>query len=111
MLREEGVAVFCDGFDRTNPAFQKKVSVELSNLLRDYPSMQLFVFSRGSATPSLELPVVELLPLSEEQVRRLSFLLFGLLEFRPMPSRVTKKLGVRNCAAVISVNLWRAELF
>jgi Type I restriction enzyme R protein N terminus (HSDR_N)/NACHT domain len=71
MLREKGVAVFCDGFDRASPAFQRRVSVELSHLLRDYPSVQLFVFSRGSATPSLELPVLELQPLSEEQVREI----------------------------------------
>jgi hypothetical protein len=71
VLRENGVAVFCDGFDRATPAFQKKVTVELSHLMRDYPLVQLFVLSRGSLTPSLELPVLELQPLSEEQIREI----------------------------------------
>jgi Type I restriction enzyme R protein N terminus (HSDR_N) len=71
MLREKGVAVFCDGFDRATATFQRKVSVELSHIQRDYPLVQLFVFTRGAATPSLELPVLELLPLSEEQIREI----------------------------------------
>ncbi|MDA9426226.1 NACHT domain-containing protein [Bradyrhizobium sp. CCBAU 53380] len=71
MLRATGVAIFCDGFDRATPEFQRKVSVELSHILRDYPLVQLFVFSRGSVTPSLELPVLELQPLSDEQIREI----------------------------------------
>jgi hypothetical protein len=71
MLRETGATVLCDSFERATPAFQKKVTVELSHVQRDYPLVQLFVFSRGSLASSLELPILELQALSEEQLREI----------------------------------------
>lgn len=77
ILRDQGGAIFCDGFDRTTPAFQKKVAVELAQLLRDYPLVQLFVFARGASRPALPLPLLELLALSDDQVRELEGLILS----------------------------------
>jgi hypothetical protein len=36
LLRETGATILCNGFDRTTAAFQKKVSSEITNFIRDY---------------------------------------------------------------------------
>jgi hypothetical protein len=71
MLREVGATILCDGFDRTSGSFQNKVSAELVNLLRDYPRVQLFIFSRAAVKSAISLPLLALQPLSDEQVREL----------------------------------------
>jgi len=71
LLRDVGATAFCDGFDRTSTLFQKRVSAEFTNLLRDYPRLQLFVFSRVSITPAISLPLLSLEPLSDDQAREL----------------------------------------
>ncbi len=71
MLRDVGATILCDGFDRTTGSFQNKVSAELVNLLRDYPRLQLFIFSRSPLRSAISLPLLELQPLSDEQVREL----------------------------------------
>jgi hypothetical protein len=71
MLRDAGATVLCDGFDRTTGSFQKKVATELANFLRDYPRVQLFVFSRAALKPAISLPLLDLMPLSDDQVREL----------------------------------------
>lgn len=68
MLREHGATIVCDMFDRTTGEFQKKISAELVNLLRDYPRVQLFVFSRAALKPAIPLPSLELELLSDEQM-------------------------------------------
>jgi nucleoside phosphorylase len=77
MIRGEGATLVCDGFDRTTLSFQKKIAVELGQLLRDYPLVQLFVFSRAAFKPSLSLPSLELLALTDEQVRELENLILS----------------------------------
>jgi hypothetical protein len=71
MLRDLGATILCDGFDRTTGPFQKKVSAELTHLLRDYPRVQLFVFSRAALKPAIPLPLLDLERLSDDQVREL----------------------------------------
>ena len=71
LLRETGATVLCDGFDRATLDFRRKLNAELTNLLRDYPRVQLFVFSRDAARPSLGLPLFELEQLSDEQMYEL----------------------------------------
>jgi hypothetical protein len=75
VLRETGATVLCDGFDRTTPAFRRKLNAEFVNLLRDYPRVQLFVFSRDAAKPNLALPLFELEGLSDEQMHELEKLI------------------------------------
>jgi hypothetical protein len=70
-LRENGATIFCDSFDRTSAQFQKKATAEFTSLLRDYPRVQLFIFSRAALKPNVPLPWLELEPLSDEQVREL----------------------------------------
>lgn len=71
MLRDIGATILCDGFDRTTPAFQRKIAAELGHILRDYPSVQIFVLGRRSIKSDLALPVLTLLLLSDEQMREL----------------------------------------
>jgi hypothetical protein len=71
MLRDTGTTIFCDSFDRTTAQFQKEIAAEFANLLRDYPRAQLFIFSRGALKPDVPLPLLELEPLSDEQIREL----------------------------------------
>ena len=70
-LRDVGATVFCDSFDRTTAGFQKRITAEFSISLRDYPRLQLFVFSRGTLRPDMPLPQLELERLSDEQIREL----------------------------------------
>lgn len=78
ILREEGATILCDGFDRTTLPFQRKVAVELGHILRDYPSVQLFVFSRAAFKPALPLlPLLVLRALSEEQIGELENLILN----------------------------------
>ena len=70
-LRDIGATIFCDSFDRTTGHFQKKITTEFANILRDYPRVQLFVFSRVALKQDVLLLWLELEPLSDEQVREL----------------------------------------
>ncbi len=95
MLREDGATILCDGFDRTTLPFQRKVAVELGHILRDYPSVQLFVFSRAAFRPALPLlPLLELQALSEEQIRELENLILndGKASFFSIISMMTPTL-------------------
>jgi hypothetical protein len=76
LLREAGVTILCDGFDRTSAPFQKKLVTEFANLTRDYPRVQLFVFSREAVKPNIALPIFALEPLSDEQMREFERLVF-----------------------------------
>lgn len=71
ILRDPGATIICDGFDRTTASFQRKIAAELALLLRDYPLIQLFVFSRAALKPAIALPPLELWDLSEDQIREL----------------------------------------
>lgn len=67
LLRDKGAILLCDGFDRLSAQRQRKVETELRNLKRDFTSLQLFVFSRGSIIPDLPLSALELKPFTFEQ--------------------------------------------
>ena len=67
LLREKGAVLLCDGFDRLSAERQRNMEVELKALTRDYPSLQLFVFSREASKPILDLPVLIIRPLSAKQ--------------------------------------------
>lgn len=67
LIRDKGAILLCDGFDRLSAERQRKTETELKNLMRDFPMLQLFVFSRGSIKFELPLPVLELKPFTIEQ--------------------------------------------
>jgi hypothetical protein len=79
-LREFGGVLICDSFDRVPTEFHLEVQSELSNFIRDFPLVQVFVLSRGALTPELRLPVFELAPLSTEELRDLEELVLGTTE-------------------------------
>jgi hypothetical protein len=76
-LRLSRVTVLCDGFDRVSAPVQRKLNSEFTNLLRDYPHIQIFIFSRGSARPNADLPVLTLDRLSDEELCELEIHVVG----------------------------------
>ncbi len=77
MLRVSGAIIICDAFDRVAAPSRTEVHSELSNLLRDFPRVQLVVFSRESVQPELALPLFDLTPLSDEELRELEVLVLS----------------------------------
>ena len=75
LLREHGAVLICDAFDRLTEAHRVTAELHLRNIIRDYPKVQIFVFSRGSSAPRLSLDVLTLTPLDEEQMREVVALL------------------------------------
>ncbi|MDO9294895.1 type I restriction enzyme HsdR N-terminal domain-containing protein [Bradyrhizobium sp.] len=75
LMRDDGVILVCDGFDRVSAAHQNRMAAQFSNLLRDYPLLQMFVLSREGVRPRIELPLLLLEELSFEQMRELERLL------------------------------------
>lgn len=68
-LRTAGATIVCDGFDRASPRFQRHLCTEITNLLRDYPLLQIIVFSREAARPNVALPLFTLKPLTAPEQR------------------------------------------
>lgn len=66
-MKEEGVDLFLDAFDRLAPADASRIEAEIRNLRRDYPKTRAFVFSRKDASPLLECPRLDLLELTGQQ--------------------------------------------
>jgi hypothetical protein len=87
LLREKSAVLLCDGFDRLSNE-QKRITAELNNLLRDFPKLQLFVFSRSSIKPELSLPLLELKPLTPKQ--QYVFLKSDISLLHVMPSLLQK---------------------
>ena len=77
MLRASGAIIVCDAFDRVAAPFRAQVQSELSNVIRDFPLVQLIVFSRESARPDMALPSFNLVAPSDEELRNLEFLVLG----------------------------------
>ncbi|WP_210161392.1 type I restriction enzyme HsdR N-terminal domain-containing protein [Bradyrhizobium sp. STM 3843] len=70
-LRVTGATILCDGFDKASFRFQRHLTTEMTNLLRDYPLTQIFVFSREAARPNVALPLFKLAPLTDDEKREL----------------------------------------
>ena len=71
VLRESGATIVCDSLDRTSYEFQKRFATEVTLFLRDYPLSQVFILSRSDRRPMVALQVLELMPLSDDQMREL----------------------------------------
>jgi hypothetical protein len=67
LLREEGASLVCDGFDRLSASDQQKIAADLRNLTRDFPKVQVFVFSRPAVKPNLPLEAIVLSALDDSQ--------------------------------------------
>jgi hypothetical protein len=77
LMRDTGVIVICDGFDRVSPVHQNRMAAHFSILLRDYPLLQVFVLSREAVRPHIELPLLLLEPLSFEQMKEMEKLVLN----------------------------------
>jgi hypothetical protein len=71
-LKEHGLAIVVDAFDRLSTERRLEIAKELRNLSRDYPRLQVFLLSRRGTSPPLEQPVLLLEPLSQEEQRELA---------------------------------------
>jgi hypothetical protein len=76
-LRTCGAVLICDTFDRVPASARAVVLTELANILRDFPLIQIVVFSRPSFTPDLPLPIFDLGPPTDEELRDLEVLVLG----------------------------------
>ncbi len=71
-LREDGIVLLGDGFDRVPVEHRPGVEGALATFRRDFPKTQLFLFTRPVSRPErLPLPSVELLELDDEEQRDL----------------------------------------
>jgi len=78
MLREGGIVLACDGFDKIANDRQGSLGSEFRNFCRDYPNSQLFVFSRSTHALSLPLlPTLSLEGLTQTEQSRLADLRLG----------------------------------
>jgi hypothetical protein len=77
MLRVSGAIILCDAFDRLAALLRTDVQSELSNIIRDFPLVQLIVCSRESAHLELPLPSFDLTEPSDEELRELEVLVLG----------------------------------
>ena len=77
LLRVSGAIVLCDAFDRVSSASRTSVLFELSNLVRDFPRVQLILLARESVRPDIELPFFNLTPPSDEELREFELLVLG----------------------------------
>jgi len=112
IVREIGVTVCCDAFDRTTVGFQKKLTTEFASLLRDYPRAQLFIFSRTAL--NVRLPSLELEALSSEQVRELETVILGdgsapTFSIVGMMSRTLRSLCVNPLLLRLTLDYWKRE--
>lgn len=64
IMRDAGLLLLVDAFDRLPAAMQEAFAAELRNLKRDFPKLQTFLFSRAGARPPIALPTLVLKPLT-----------------------------------------------
>ncbi len=67
ILRERGVTLICDGFDRVITSKRYSIQTELKTAFRDYPKLQLFIFSRLNSRPDLPIQTLHLDELTKQQ--------------------------------------------
>jgi hypothetical protein len=67
LLIDFGAVIICDGFDHVSSRFQKSILTQFSMLLRDYPRVKLFIFSRTTPKSQLPLSILELDKLSDDE--------------------------------------------
>ncbi len=111
-LRDVGATVLCDGFDRTTAPFRTKLITEFTNLARDYPRLQLFIFSRAALKPGISLPSLDLEPLSDEQVREFEQLILSdgrFFSIVHMMSASLRALCVNPLLLRLTLEFWKRE--
>jgi hypothetical protein len=65
IARNHGLLLVCDGFERVAAETRSVFESQMRQITRDFPKSVLFVFSRGSVAPRLELPRIQLQLLSK----------------------------------------------
>lgn len=67
LMREHGLILFCDGFDRLVLEQARATEAALREMARDYPRCQIFIFTRSGALPDLSIPELSLQPLNRDE--------------------------------------------
>lgn len=113
LLREKGLILLCDAFDRLSSSAHRKIEVELKNLSRDFPLLQLFVFSRSVSKPALPLPILSLEQLSYEQQQEFVDSVIRKTNDRTFPLFVMPELLLKLCKHPLLMGLaldyWQNE--
>ncbi|CAG9250779.1 type I restriction enzyme HsdR N-terminal domain-containing protein [Paraburkholderia caribensis] len=112
-----GIDFFCDAFDRVAPEYRMRVEFYVSSTLRDYPRCRVFLFSRTSVVPNLELDTYFLRPLSPLEQQMLEEAIVGTKIARQNrlfhPSTALPRIiqGLCDSPLILSwvVNFFRAE--
>lgn len=113
LLREKGAILLCDAFDRLSSSEHRKIEVGLKNLIRDFPLLQIFVFSRASSKPALPLPSLVLEHLSYDQQREFVESVAQRNNERTFPLIVMPELLLKLCTHPLLMGLaldyWQIE--
>jgi hypothetical protein len=71
LMREHGLTLFCDGFDRLISEQARVIEAALREVVRDFPLSQIFIFTRPGALPDLSMPELSLQPLNHNEQKAL----------------------------------------
>ncbi|MBL4877082.1 MAG: type I restriction enzyme HsdR N-terminal domain-containing protein, partial [Cohaesibacteraceae bacterium] len=67
MLRQNGAIYILDGMERVHSNRRSILAAQISNVLRDFPKISVFVFSRPSCAVEIALSTLELQEFSHDQ--------------------------------------------
>lgn len=112
LFRSEGAILLCDGFDRLTSANRLRIETEIRTLLRDYPKVALYVFSREASKPDLALPLLVLEKLSPQEQRDMEQLVLangGLPYVIGMLPNALKMLCANPLLLELTLDYWKKE--
>lgn len=113
LLREKGAILLCDAFDRLSITEHRKIEVDLKNLIRDFPLLQIFIFSRSVSKPALSLPVLVLEQLSYDQQREFVDSVVQKNSYRTFPligmPELLRKLCTHPLLMDLTLDYWQRE--
>lgn len=81
-LRETGVTLFCDSFDRVAAQSRSQLEADLCTFARDYSKAQVFILSMEGARPNIRLPILELEALTDQQMHAMEGVILDQSENR-----------------------------
>lgn len=109
MAARQGLVLICDGFDRRTGPDQERLEVLLRELLRDLPALRLYVFSRPSAPPRVDLPISGLEPLDTSERREIAGRVLGLDAFHFDPPTALDELGANPLLWSLLLQRWQTS--
>lgn len=109
LAARQGLVLVCDGFDRRTGQDQERLEVLLRDLMRDLPALRLYVFSRPSAPPRIDLLIGDLEPLDASERREIAGRLLGLDAFHFQPPTALDELGANPLLWSLLLQRWQTS--